>query len=228
MRGGDAAETSRIPQKSREPFASKLYVSRKSLNVNLPKCASGIAGLDEITEEDCLWGVQRLSAGKYGSRGKTLFVLEFLIRGATQHGQPGVFLAFEETTEDLIRNVASLGFDLRKLIEQKKISVQHVHVDRSEIHETGRIRSGSALSVLILRLNRSVPNALCWTRLEVLLGALSDKTMLRSEIQRLFRWLKEKGVTAVITAERGEKSFTTRWSGRIYLRLRDLPGTSYR
>ena len=176
-------------------------------DVHLPKCPSGIAGLDEITEGGLPRGRPTLVCGNTGC-GKTLFALEFLIRGATEYGQPGVFLAFEETTEDLIRNSASLGFDLRKLIEQKKISVQYVHMDRSEIHETGEYD----LEALFIRLDHAIKSIgakrVVLDTLEVLLGALSDKAVLRSEIQRLFRWLKDKGVTAVITAERGEKTFT--------------------
>src|ERR1035438_4528315 len=181
--------------------------SPRTSDVHLPKCPSGIAGLDEITEGGLPRGRSTLVCGNTGC-GKTLFALEFLIRGATEHGQPGVFLAFEETTEDLIRNVASLGFDLRKLIEQKKINIQHVHVDRSEIHETGEYD----LEALFIRLDHAIKSIgakrVVLDTLEVLLGALLDKAVLRSEIQRLFRWLKDKGVTAVITAERGEKTFT--------------------
>jgi circadian clock protein KaiC len=135
--------------------------------------------------------------------GKTLFAMEFLVRGASQFKEPGVFMSFEETDAELRANVASLGFDLAGLVRRKKIVIDHVHVERSEITETGEYD----LEGLFVRLNYAI-NSIGAKRvvldtLEALFAGLPNESILRAELRRLFRWLKEKGVTAVITAERG-------------------------
>ncbi len=172
-----------------------------------PKCKSGIRGLDEITFGGIPKGRPTLIAGGAGS-GKTLMSMEFLVRGATDYNEPGVFMAFEETAEELAKNVASLGFDLEALIAQKKFLVDYVRVERSEIEETGEYD----LEGLFVRLNHAIDSIgakrVVLDTIESLFAGLGNEAILRAELRRLFRWLKDKGVTAIITAERGEKSLT--------------------
>jgi circadian clock protein KaiC len=173
----------------------------------LPKAPTGISGLDEITLGGLPRGRPTLVCGSAGC-GKTLLAMEFLLRGALEFDEPGVFIAFEETVEELAQNVRSLGFDLDKLVEQKKISVDHVHVERSEIQETGEYD----LEALFLRLGFAIDEVgakrVVLDTLEALFGGFSNEALLRAELRRLFRWLKDKGVTAVITGERGEGQLT--------------------
>jgi circadian clock protein KaiC len=140
--------------------------------------------------------------------GKTLLAMEFLVRGATQFDEPGVFMAFEETAEELAQNVRSLGFDLEDLARQKKLLLDHVYVERSEIEETGEYD----LDGLFIRLGYAIDSIgakrVVLDTIETLFGGLSNSAILRSELRRLFRWLKDKGVTAIITGERGEGTLT--------------------
>lgn len=172
-----------------------------------PKCASGIRGLDEITFGGLPKGRTTLITGGAGS-GKTLMSMEFLVRGATDYNEPGVFIAFEETAEELTQNVASLGFDLKELAARKKILVDYIHVERSEVEETGEYD----LEGLFVRLNHSIDSIgakrVVLDTIESLFAGLSNETILRTELRRLFRWLKDKGVTAIITAELGESTLT--------------------
>ena len=172
-----------------------------------PKCASGIRGLDDITFGGLPQGRPTLIAGGAGS-GKTLMSMEFLVRGATDYNESGVFMAFEETAEELAQNVSSLGFDLTDLIAQKKIIVDYVRVERSEIEETGEYD----LEGLFVRLNHSIDTIgakrVVLDTIESLFAGLGNEAILRAELRRLFRWLKDKGVTAIITAERGESTLT--------------------
>jgi len=183
-------------------LAMKVEVSQQ-----LPKAATGIQGLDEITGGGLPAGRPTLICGSAGC-GKTLLSLEFLVRGAVEFGENGVILAFEETAEELSQNVRSLGFDLDQLIEDGKIVVDYVHVDRGEIDETGEYD----LEGLFIRLADAIDQVgakrVVLDTIESLFGGLSNDAILRSELRRLFRWLKERGVTAVITGERGEKSLT--------------------
>jgi circadian clock protein KaiC len=171
------------------------------------KTTSGIRGLDEITFGGLPKGRPTLIAGGPGS-GKTLMSMEFLVRGATVYNEPGVFMAFEETAEELAQNVASLGFDLKELIAQKKIFVDYVRVERSEIEETGEYD----LEGLFVRLNCAIDSVgakrVVLDTIESLFAGLGNEAILRAELRRLFRWLKDKGVTAIITAERGEITLT--------------------
>ncbi|NOS69243.1 MAG: circadian clock protein KaiC [Verrucomicrobia bacterium] len=173
----------------------------------LPKCPTGIQGLDEITGGGLPRGRPTLVCGGAGC-GKTLLAAEFLVRGTVQFGEPGVFMAFEETEKELTANVASLGFDLTGLIRRKKIVVDYVHIERSEFHESGEYD----LEGLFVRLGHAIDSIgakrVVLDTLEVLFASLPNEAILRSELRRLFRWLKEKGVTAVITAERGRESLT--------------------
>ena len=174
---------------------------------SIPKSPTGIPGMDEITGGGLPKGRPTLVAGAAGC-GKTLFAMEFLVNGATQYGEPGVFVAFEENAEELAQNVASLGFDLKKLSKQKKLLVDHVHVERSEIEETGDYD----LEGLFIRLGHAIDSIgakrVVLDTIEVLFSALPNQGILRAELHRLFRWLKDKGVSAVITAERGNGSMT--------------------
>ena len=172
-----------------------------------PKCASGIRGLDEITFGGIPKGRPTLIAGGAGS-GKTLMSMEFLVRGATDYDEPGVFMAFEETAEELAQNVISLGFDLDDLIAKRKVLVDYVRVERSEIEETGEYD----LEGLFVRLNCAIDSIgakrVVLDTIESLFAGLGNESILRAELRRLFRWLKDKGVTAIITAERGDNTLT--------------------
>ncbi|MBS1231278.1 MAG: KaiC 1 [Bacteroidetes bacterium] len=180
---------------------------RNPIEKNLLKSPTGIQGFDEITGGGLPKGRPTLVCGGAGC-GKTLFGMEFLVRGATQFNEPGVFMSFEETNEELIKNVASLGFDLEDLIKHKKIVLDHVHVERSEIEETGEYD----LEGLFIRLNYAIDSIgakrVVLDTIESLFAGLPNQLILRAELRRLFRWLKEKGVTAIITGERGGETLT--------------------
>ncbi len=173
----------------------------------LRKVPTGITGLDEITGGGLPAGRPTLICGAAGA-GKTLMSLEFTIRGAIQFGEPGVIMTFEENAEDLETNVASLGFDLKKLQKDGLIRIDHVRVERSEIEETGEYD----LDGLFVRLGYAIDSIgakrVMLDTLENLFSGLSSDTIIRAELRRLFSWLKEKGVTAVITGEKGEGTLT--------------------
>ena len=179
----------------------------KTAGASLPKARSGIAGLDEITLGGLPKGRPTLVCGSAGC-GKTLFAMEFLLRGAQQFGENGVFIAFEETEKDLSQNVRSLGFDLDRLVAQNKIAVDYIHIDPQEIAETGEYD----LEGLFLRLGMAIDSVgakrVVIDTIETLFGGFTNQALLRAEIRRLFRWLKDRGVTAVITGERGEGQLT--------------------
>jgi circadian clock protein KaiC len=174
---------------------------------SLQKAPTGVEGLDEITHGGLPRGRPTLICGTAGC-GKSLMGIEFLVRGATQYGEPGVLMTFEESAEDIKKNVASLGFDLDELIRQKKIFIDYVHVDRSEIEENGEYD----LEGLFVRLNYAVHQVgakrVMLDTIETLFSGLSNPAILRAEIRRLFGWLKDNGLTAVITGERGEGQLT--------------------
>jgi circadian clock protein KaiC len=176
-------------------------------NRQLPKAPTGILGLDEITQGGFPRGRPTLICGSAGA-GKTLLAMEFLVRGATEYNEPGVFMAFEETAPELTQNVRSLGFDLDELAKEKKLVIDFVRLERSEIDETGDydleglfIRLGAALDAIGAK--RVVLDTI-----ENLFAGLQNEGILRAELRRLFRWLKDRGVSAVITAERGEGALT--------------------
>ncbi|UOQ79759.1 circadian clock protein KaiC [Hymenobacter sp. 5414T-23] len=173
----------------------------------LPKAPTGIDGLDEITEGGLPKGRPTLVCGSAGC-GKTLMGVEFLVRGILEYDEPGVLMAFEETAEELTANVTSLGFDLNGLQAAGKLRIDHVHIDRSEIEETGEYD----LEGLFIRLGYAIDSIgakrVVLDTIESLFSGFPNQAVLRSEIRRLFRWLKDKGVTTVITAERGEGSLT--------------------
>jgi circadian clock protein KaiC len=163
--------------------------------------------MDEITGGGLPKGRPTLVAGGAGC-GKTLFAMEFLVNGAIQYDEPGVFVAFEENADELAQNVASLGFDLKELIKQKKLVIDYVRVERTEIEEAGEYD----LDGLFIRLGHASDTIgakrVVLDTLEVLFGALPNQGILRAELHRLFRWLKDKGVSAVVTAERGDGTMT--------------------
>jgi circadian clock protein KaiC len=173
----------------------------------LPKAPTGIDGLDEITEGGLPLGRPTLICGSAGC-GKTLIGIEFLVRGIQEFNEPGVLMTFEETGPELAANVASLGFDLKDLQTRKLLRLDHVHVDRSEIEETGEYD----LDGLFIRLGFAIDSIgakrVVLDTIEALFSGFPNQGVLRSEIRRLFRWLKEKGVTTVITAERGDGTLT--------------------
>ena len=173
----------------------------------LEKAPTGIKGLDEITGGGLPKGRPTLVAGGAGS-GKTLLAMEFLVHGARDYNEPGVFMAFEETAEELAKNVKSLGFDLKKLTDEKKIAVDYVYIERSEIEETGEYD----LEGLFVRLGNAIDSIkakrVVLDTIEVLFASLPNEAILRAELRRLFRWLKDKGVTTIITGERGTETLT--------------------
>ena len=174
---------------------------------SLPKAPTGIQGLDEITGGGLPRGRPTLLCGSAGS-GKTMLAAEFLVHGALQYGEPGVFMMFEESAEELAQNLRSLGVDLEKLQKQKKVAIDHVHIERNEIQETGEYD----LEGLFIRLGHAIDSIgakrVVLDTIEALFSGLPNHAVLRAELRRLFRWLKDRGVTAVITGERGEQSLT--------------------
>ena len=173
----------------------------------LPKIPTGINGFDEITMGGLPKGRPTLICGEAGS-GKTLFSTEFLVRGIVQFNEPGVFIAFEEKAEELTTNVASLGFDLKKLTKQNKLRIDYVHIKRSEIEETGEYD----LDGLFIRIGHAIDSIgakrVVLDTIENLFAGLTNQAVLRAELRRLFQWLKEKGVTAIVTGEKGDGTLT--------------------
>lgn len=180
---------------------------KKVVNPTLPKAATGIQGLDELTGGGLPRGRPTLVCGGAGC-GKTLLAMEFIVRGATEYNEPGVFMAFEENAQDLAQNVRSLGFDLNSLIRRKKVAVDFVRIERAEIDETGDYD----LEGLFVRLGHAIDSIgarrVVLDTIEALFSGFSKEAVLRAELRRLFRWLKDKGVTAVVTGERGSGQLT--------------------
>ena len=173
----------------------------------LRKTPTGIEGLDEITNGGLPSGRTTLVCGSAGS-GKTVLGMEFLVHGILEHGEPGVFMAFEETERDLSENVASFGFDLEQLQADGKLAIDYVFIERTEIEETGEYD----LEGLFIRLGNAVDaiNAkrVVLDTIEVLFAGLKNESIVRAELRRLFRWLKDRGLTAIVTGERGDGTLT--------------------
>jgi circadian clock protein KaiC len=173
----------------------------------LRKSRTGVRGLDEITGGGFPTGRPTLICGAAGC-GKTLLAMEFLVRGATECDEPGVFMAFEESDEELATNVASLGFDLKSLVARKKLMLDYVYVDRSEFDERGEYN----LEGLFIRLGYAIDSIkakrVVLDTIEGLFAGLPNLGIVRAELRRLFRWLKNKGVTVIITGERGDGTLT--------------------
>jgi len=182
----------------------------------LRKSPTGIAGLDEITGGGLPAGRPTLVCGSAGC-GKTMLAMEFLVRGATQFGEPGVFMMFEESAADLTANARSLGFDLDRLVKQKKIALDHVRIERSEIEETGEYN----LEGLFIRLGHAIDligaKRVVLDTVEALFAGLPNHGILRAELRRLFGWLKDRGMTAIITGEKGEGNAITRYGLEEYV-----------
>lgn len=173
----------------------------------LPKSPTSIQGFDEITRGGLPKGRPTLVCGGAGC-GKTLFAMEFLVRGATIYNEPGVFISFEETEKDLAANVTSLGFDLKKLIKQKKIWLEHIHIERGEIEASGEYD----LKGLFVRIHHAIESIgakrVVLDTIESLFTALPNPTVVRTELRRLFTWLKKKQVTTIVTGEKGDATLT--------------------
>jgi circadian clock protein KaiC len=176
-------------------------------NKLFPKTPTGISGLDEITEGGFPKGRPVLVCGSAGC-GKTLMAIQFLVKGIIEYNEPGVFMSFEETAKDLAQNVSSLGFDLNKLVDDNKLRMDYVRIEKTEIEETGEYD----LEGIFIRLNHAIDSIgakrVVLDTIESLFGGIDNAGLLRSEIRRLFQWLKDKGVTTIITGERGEGSLT--------------------
>lgn len=178
----------------------------KSDKITLEKSPSGINGLDEITEGGLPKGRPTLICGSAGS-GKTMFATHFLVHG-TQIGEPGIFVSFEETQEELEKNFASLGIDLKALEEEKKFLVEYIYLERSEIEETGKFDLEGLFIRLKYAINQIGAKRIVLDTIEALFSGLPNEFILRAELRRLFKWLKSEGLTAIITGERGEKTLT--------------------
>lgn len=180
--------------------------ARKQILV-LEKCPTGILGLDDITDGGFPKGRPTLICGGAGS-GKTLIAMEFLARGALDHGEPGVYITFEERKDDLVKNFASLGLDLKELIRKKKLIIDQIQINPADITETGEFD----LEGLFIRLGDHIDTIgakrIALDTIEVLFSVFPNADLIRSELQRLFLWVKERGITAIVTGEQGEKTLT--------------------
>jgi circadian clock protein KaiC len=174
---------------------------------NLTKCLTGIRGFDEITYGGLPKGRPTLICGSAGC-GKTVFAMEFLLRGAIQFKEPGVFISFEESPKDLAQNFSSLGYDLNNLIARKLIAMDHIYIERSEIEETGEYDLDGLFIRLAYAIDSIKAKRIVLDTIESLFSGLTNTGILRAELRRLFAWLKDRGLTAVITGESGEKTLT--------------------
>lgn len=182
-------------------------MAKKQTDIRLEKCPTGIRGFDEISDGGLPKGRTTLICGSAGC-GKTILAMEFLLRGALQFQEPGVFISFEETPKDLASNFSSMGYDLNDLIARKLIAMDHMYIERSEIEETGEYD----LEGLFIRLAYSIDSIkakrIVLDTVESLFSGLTSVGILRAELRRLFAWFKDRGITAVITGESGEKTLT--------------------
>jgi circadian clock protein KaiC len=180
---------------------------RQNAAATLAKCPTGIAGLDDLTFGGLPAGRPTLLCGAAGC-GKTLFGMTFLVKGATLFGEHGVFMSFEERTSDLMQNFASLGYEIENLIAEKKLAIDHVRIERAEIEQSGDYD----LEGLFVRLGYAIDSIgakrVVLDTIEALFSGFNDTVILRAELRRLFAWLKDKGVTAIITGERGDGQLT--------------------
>src|ERR1041385_2675301 len=188
---------------------SRLKTRRPPVSRALQKAPTGIHGLDEIAGGGLPKGRPTLVSGGAGS-GKTMFGLEFLVRGAIEYDEPGVFISFEETIPDLATNAASLGFDLDRLIARRKLFVDHVHFSRNGIEETGEYDLDGLFVRIADAVRRVGARRVVLDTIEALFANLPNPGILRAEIRRLFGWLKDQGLTTVITAERDGPGKLTR------------------
>jgi len=173
----------------------------------LPKAPTGIAGLDDVTLGGLPTGRPTLVCGAAGC-GKTLLAMTFLVNGATQFNEPGVFMSFEERAADLTANFASLGYNLDGLVAEGKLAIDHVRVERSEIEETGEYDLEGLFVRLGYAVDRIGARRVVLDTIESLFSGFTDPSILRAELRRLFGWIKDRGLTAVITGERGDGQLT--------------------
>ena len=196
-----------MANRARGPKTHKNNSRSETSNLALQKVPTGIRGLDQVTHGGFPKGRTALVCGGPGT-GKTLLGLEFLAQGALKFNEPGVCFAFEETAQELMTNMASLGYDLPELVNQKKLFIEYVHVERKQIEETGEYD----LEGIFIRLRQAIDEVkakrVLLDTIELLFLGLKNEGIVRAELRRLFHWLKEAGVTAVITAETGERSLT--------------------
>ncbi len=180
---------------------------QSSAKNKLVKAPTGIKGFDDITGGGLPQGRPTLVAGGAGS-GKTMFAMEFIVHGATEYNEPGIYVSFEENVEDLNKNFSSMDINLKKLVDDKKIIIDHVFIERSMIEETGEYD----LEALFIRLGYEIDSIgakrVALDTIEVLFSGLTNHAIIRSELLRLFRWLKDRGITAVVTGEKGERTLT--------------------
>lgn len=185
----------------------KDFATPSAVSIHLPKTRTGIGGLDDLTLGGLPTGRPTLLCGAAGC-GKTLFGMTFLVNGIEKFGEPGVFMSFEEREGELAANVHSLGFDVKNLIAKKQLFIDYVRIERAEIEESGEYD----LEGLFVRLDHAIKSVgakrVVLDTIEALFSGLADTAVLRAELRRLFNWLKDRGVTAVITAERGEGHLT--------------------
>jgi circadian clock protein KaiC len=174
--------------------------------ITLEKSLSGINGLDEITGGGLPKGRPTLICGSAGC-GKTLFAMQFLVHGA-ENDEPGVFVSFEETESELEKNFASLGIDLKTLEEQKKIAIEYISMERSEIEEAGEFDLEGLFIRLAYAVEQIGAKRIVLDTIEAIFSGLPNEFVLRAELRRLFNWLKSQGLTAIITGERGENTLT--------------------
>ena len=189
-------------------MAKFVQSSKTASNVGgLEKCPTGIKGFDQITEGGLPRNRVTLVSGGTGS-GKTLLGIDFLVSGVLKYKQPGVFMSFEETEDELYQDVSSLNLDLRKLVSEKLIWFEHVVLDRSEIQERGEFNLEGIFIRLELAIESTGAKRVVLDSIESLFAGIDNTGVLRLEIKRLFGWLKQKKVTVIVTGERGLNSFT--------------------
>ena len=189
------------------PAAATRKHDRSRTLPRLEKVPTGIAGFDEITNGGLPRGRPTIVCGGPGC-GKTMFAMEFLVRGANEFGEPGVLLTFEETSEEMIKNVASLNFDLNDLVARKKLAIDHVRIEPAEIQETGTYDLEGLFVRLQYAVERIGAKRVALDTLEAIFSGFSNQGILRAEIRRLFRWLRDRNLTTVVTAERGDGTLT--------------------
>jgi circadian clock protein KaiC len=179
--------------------------SMPNIEASLQKVPTGIEGLDEITGGGLPLGRSTLVCGGTGT-GKTLFALEFLIHGALEYGEPGVFLTFEENADELSRNVASFGFDVNSLIAKNKIEIDHVQFESTQV--SGPYDLNGLFIRLETALKKTNAKRVVLDSVDVLFLTFSNAVLVRAEMRRLLAWLKERSLTVIITAESGESALT--------------------
>ncbi len=182
-------------------------VVRQAEPQTLPKAPSGVAGLDELTGGGLPKGRPTLVCGGPGC-GKTMLATGFLVHGAVHQNEPGVFMSFDESAEDLRVNSGSLGYDLADLEERNLLAIDYVHLDRNDVEESGEFDLEGLFIRIDLAARKVGAKRVVLDTVDTIFSGLPNEAILRSELRRLFRWLKDRGLSTVITAERGKNAFT--------------------